>query len=134
MRLMARTNALLVAIVRPVLPTGVTLGTRIPDTMPLPFVMVRRSGGAYLDGRGLDSALVDVQVWATTDDQAEELAELVRAVLWQAYREQASVPDVGSVSLVREESAPAEIPSDTEDHGTYRYQATYTVNTRPPRA
>lgn len=131
MRLMARTNALLVALVRPRLSAEVTLGTRIPDRMPTPFVLLRRAGGAYIDGRGLDAALVDVQVWATSDAHAESLAELVRAVLWEAYRSQASVPGVGSVSLVREESAPVEIPSDTEDHGVYRYQATYTVHTRP---
>lgn len=128
---MPRTNALLNEVIRPQLPGGVTLGNRIPATMVRPFVLVRRTGGAWLDARGLDSAIVDVQVWATTDEEAERLAELVRALLWKAYRAQTTVPGIGSVSLVREESAPAEIPADTEDHSIYRYQATYTVNTRP---
>lgn len=131
MRLMPRTNRLLLELVRPAMPAGVTVKTRIPDTMPKPFVLLRRSGGSWLDARGLDSAVVDVQTWATTDEEAEGLAERVRALLWSAYRTGATVPGVGSVSLVREEAAPVEMPSDSEDHGVYRYQATYTVNVRP---
>ena len=127
-----RVDALLVGILRPVLPAGVGLGTRIPDRMPPRFVMARRSGGASIHPEFLDSALVDVQTWAPTDQESEELSQLVRDTLYQASKSpQTIVPGVGYIAWFSEESAPSVIPSDTEDHQSYRYQATYSLHTRP---
>lgn len=127
-----RTDALLLGILRPVMPPGVTVGSRIPDTMPLPFVLARRSGGSSIHPEFLDQAVVDVQTWAPTDTESEELSQIAREALYRASRyPQVVVPGVGSISWFDESSAPVLIPSDLEDHDTYRYQATYAINTRP---
>lgn len=127
-----RTDALLVAVVRDAAPAGVTVGSRIPDRMGLPFVMVRRSGGSSIHPEFLDQAVVDAQVWATSDTEAEALAQTVRDALYRSSRHpQFVLPGVGSIAYFTEMSAPTLIPSDTEDHDTYRYQATYTIHTRP---
>ncbi|RCV53471.1 DUF3168 domain-containing protein [Marinitenerispora sediminis] len=131
-RLLPRVDALLVGILRPALGPGVTVGTRIPDQMPLPFVMARRAGGASIHPRFLDQALVDVQVWAGSDAEAEGLAQAVRDALYEASTTpQVIVPGMGYLSWFAEQAAPVLLPSDTEDHNVYRYQATYQINTRP---
>lgn len=127
-----RTDALLMAVLRPVMPSGVTIGSRIPSTMPLPFVLARRTGGSSIHPEFLDQAVVDVQTWAPTDAESEELSQLARDTLYRASRyPQTVVSGVGSISWFTESSAPVLIPSDLEDHGSYRYQATYAINTRP---
>lgn len=127
-----RTDALVVAVLRAAVPAGVVVGTRIPDEMPLPFVLGRRSGGSSIHPEFLDAALVDVQTWAGTDAESEELAQTARDALYRASRfPQFVLSGVGSVAWFDEVSAPALIPSDTEDHDTYRYQASYTIHTRP---
>lgn len=127
-----RTDALLLAVVRAAVPPGVTVGSRIPDRMALPFAMVRRSGGSSIHPEFLDQAVVDAQVWAADDTTAEALAQTIRDALYRASRyPQFVLPGVGSVAYFDEASAPTAIPSDTEDHGSYRYQATYTIHTRP---
>ena len=69
---------------------------------------------------------------ATSDDESEDLAQTIRDALYQASRyPQFVLPGVGSIAHFDESSAPTLIPSDTEDHDTYRYQATYTIHTRP---
>lgn len=127
-----RTDALLVAVARAAVPPGVTVGTRIPDRMVLPFVLVRRSGGSSIHPEFLDQAVVDAQVWAPTDDESEDLAQTIRDALYRASRyPQFVLSGVGSIAYFDESSAPTLIPADTEDHDTYRYQATYTIHTRP---
>ena len=127
-----RTDALLVAVARAAVPPGVTVGTRIPDRMVLPYAMVRRSGGSSIHPEFLDQAVVDAQTWATSDTASEDLAQTIRDALYQASRyPQFVLPGVGSIAHFDESSAPTLIPSDTEDHDTYRYQATYTIHTRP---
>lgn len=127
-----RTDALLVAVVRAAVAPTVLVGSRIPPHMPLPYAMVRRSGGSSIHPEFLDQAVVDAQTWATSDTASEDLAQTIRDALYQASRyPQFVLPGVGSIAYFDESSAPTLIPSDTEDHDTYRYQATYTIHTRP---
>ena len=127
-----RTDALLVAVVRAAVPPSAVVGSRVPDRMPLPYVMVRRSGGSSIHPEFLDQAVVDTQVWAASDAGAEELAQTVRDALYRASRHpQFVLGGVGSIAYFDESSAPTLIPADTEDHDVYRYQATYTIHTRP---
>lgn len=127
-----RTDALLMGLLRPVLPAHVRAGTRVPARMPLPFVLARRTGGSSIHPEFLDQAVVDVQTWAPTDEESEALSQLVRDTLYRASRyPQTVIPGVGSVAWFTEAGAPVLVPSDLDDHDTYRYQATYTINTRP---
>ena len=127
-----RTDALLLAVVRAAVPPGVTVGSRIPVHMPLPYAMVRRSGGSSIHPELLDQAVVDAQTWATSDTVSEDLAQTIRDALYRASRyPQFVLAGVGSIAYFEESSAPTLIPADTEDHDVYRYQATYTIHTRP---
>lgn len=119
-------------VLRAVAPAGLVLGTRIPATMPARYLMARRAGGSSIHPEFLDQAVVDVQCWAPTDTESEDIAQWARDALYRASRyPQPVVPGVGSISWFSETSAPREIPADTEDHGSYRYQATYSITTRP---
>lgn len=128
-----RVNALLLGVLRasdP--PEGLTIGSRIPAHMPLPYLMATRAGGSSIHPEFLDQALVDVQTWAPTDAEAESIAQWARDALYRASRyPQLVVPGVGSIAWFDETVAPREIPSDLDDHDVYRYQGTYALNTRP---
>lgn len=124
MRRFAPVEDLLLGILRPAL-TGATVGTLIPATMPYPFVLGRRAGGGSADPRFLDSPLVDVQVWATSDKAAADVSADARFALVTAWRAQTVVPGVGSIGRFADQSGPALLPGDDVPHGVYRYQATY---------
>ncbi|PZG20599.1 hypothetical protein [Nonomuraea aridisoli] len=133
-RLLARVNDLLLGLLREPLKAdwpGITVGTLIPARMTYPFVLARRAGGASIDPRFLDQALVDVQVWARTDSDAEDISEAARVLLVQAWRSQTVVPSVGSISRFRDQAAPDLLPGDEVPNGIYRYQATYELAVRP---
>jgi hypothetical protein len=53
--------------------TGVEVRVSVPDPMPLPFVLVRREGGARADVLN-DRAGIGVDVWAETEAEASSLA------------------------------------------------------------
>ena len=128
-----RVNALLLGVLRASSPpAGLTMGSRIPDTMRLPFLMARRSGGAFIHPEQADAPLVDVQVWAIGEKSAEEISQWARDALYRASRTpRIRVPGVGYINFFDEQVGPREIPADTDDHGTVRYQASYSITTRP---
>lgn len=128
-RRFAPVETLLLAILRPALPAA-TVGTLIPATMPYPFVLARRAGGASLDERFIDQPLIDVQVWAESDTAAGGLSADARHALVTAWRSQAVVPGVGSIARFRDSAGPTLLPDDTVPHGVYRYQATYELAIR----
>lgn len=127
-RLLPSVNDLLLGILRPALPGDVTIGDLIPATMPYPFVLARKAGGAAIHPQFVDSAIVDIQVWAKTNRQAENLAEDCRVALYEAWRNQTVVPNVGHIGYYDEQSSPVLI--EVTDN-VYRYQATYTLVIRP---
>ncbi|MFB7643885.1 hypothetical protein ACFC0S_03185 [Streptomyces sp. NPDC056084] len=98
----------------------------------LPLVVARRVGGAALDARGIDSALVDVQCAAGTRLEASRLARTARAALANACADQFRGAD-GYLSHFEDVAGPAELRTGDPDAGPdlFRFQATYRVTARP---
>lgn len=118
---------------------GVTVMSRIPDhiTEHLPLVVIRRVGGDSTHPWFFDVPWINVQCWC--DDRhpgadpfraAGDLADDVRRVLWEAWRTQRVVPDLGWIGYIRESTAPQEI-SDVDRPFLGRYSATYELRVRP---
>ena len=74
-RLLPDAERLVLALLRPVFP-GVSFGTLIPDDLAdrLPYVVIRRVGGAAIDGRFLDQAVVSADVWHASKASASAFA------------------------------------------------------------
>lgn len=81
---------------------GVALGNRKANPFTPPFVAVRRSGGVS-DGIVLDRPRIDVQVWHVDDGQAQDLAQLCRALLLR-------MTGTGGVIRARDFAGPTPIP------------------------
>lgn len=90
--------------------TGVKVGVTVPNPRPTRLVTVRRDGGPRLDVVR-ESARIGVNVWAGTEQDASDLARLVRALLW-------AMPDGKPVTKVTELSGPSPV---AEDSGARRY-------------
>ncbi|MEO3851754.1 hypothetical protein ABGB09_29700 [Streptomyces sp. B8F3] len=133
MALLSSPVDLLLGILRPALP-AVTVGTLLPEPVPLPYALARPMGGAAPDMRFLAGALVDIQTFAETDRDAEQLAAVARTALVVAWRTQQVVPGVGSIGHLTERAAPVLLPDERTGHGIYRYQATYEITIRPAAA
>ncbi|MFJ4701958.1 hypothetical protein ACIP5N_27735 [Streptomyces sp. NPDC088768] len=95
------------------------------------LVAVHRVGGAAIDPRYVDRALLDVQCFGTNRRAASLLARTVRAALLDACRTQTAT-DEGSLSGFSEVTGPwCTGPDET---GTLtRFIATYQVLARPAR-
>lgn len=89
----------------------VYVGTVIPRAKPPRMVLLRRDGGARLDIRR-ESARLTVRVFGATEDEAANLAAMVRAILGASA-------DGKPVALVREMSGPVPIP-DSPGKPAYR--------------
>lgn len=133
MRLLPDAERLALALLRPQF-GGVQFGTLLPDDVAsrLPFVMIRRVGGAPVDGRFLDRASMSVDVWHTSRSGAADLAEDIRVALLAAW-EQQTVTDHGHVAYVTADAAPVELRTPDQPDTHHRFQATYSIATRPPR-
>lgn len=128
----------LLPILRGGLP-GVNVFSRVPEGIPkfLPLVVIRRTGGSSDHPEFLDIPWINVQCWAARDADtdparnAHDLADAVRGVLWQAWRNQVVTP-AGWIRRIRESSAPEEI-NDPDVPMFGRYQATYEIWVRKAR-
>lgn len=132
-RLLPDAERLTLALARSALST-VEFGTDIPDDIAtrLPFVVIRRGGGAAINPRFLDQPVVSVDAWHSSKAGASDLAEDVRVALLAAWEDQ-TVTEFGSVSAFSEESGPSELRTDEQPDTIFRYQANYAISTRPPR-
>jgi hypothetical protein len=117
----------------------VTVMSRIPDeiTKHLPLVVIRRVGGDSTHPWFFDQPWINVQCWVGDDGpsgdpfrDAGDLADDVRRVIWEAWRTQRVVPNLGWITYVRESSAPQEV-SDVDRPFIGRYTATYELRVRP---
>lgn len=140
-RLFAPATSLVLEILRPAIAPVPIQGLQPDLTLtPPPVAMARRvpGGGAY-DPRGYDRAVIDAQNWHTTDRDADDLADAIRAALITAWRTQLVIPGMGYIAHYEETAAPALLPDSAQGSGTstpkntYRYQATYTLGLRPHR-
>jgi hypothetical protein len=113
--------------------------TRIPDSLPnhVPLVVIQRVGGDSTHPWFFDQPWINVQCWCDdkgpTGDPSRDAADLaddVRRVLWEAWRNQRVVPDHGWITYIRESSGPREI-ADNDRPFLGRYSATYELRVRP---
>lgn len=130
-RLLPDAELLTLDLLRSALPST-TFTTMIPDDVleRVPLVIVRRVSGAAIHPRFLDRATMSVDAWHTSKADAAELAESVRTALFLAWDSQ-TVTTHGHVAYFDETAAPSEIRADEPDTVT-RYQASYSLATRPP--
>lgn len=61
----------------------VYVGTTTPSPRRARMITIRRDGGASTDGL-LEAAQIGVNVWADTEQDVNDLARLIRALLWAA--------------------------------------------------
>lgn len=103
---------------------GVPTGSKVPNPRPDEFYRVQRIGGVSRSVV-LDDALLVVEAWAPTDQEADDLAQLARAHLLALCSDH-----VGSTLLYRatDASAPALLPDPVS--GSPRSTATYQVTAR----
>lgn len=83
----------------------VYVGNTVPNPRRSRMVTIRRDGGIVTEGL-LDAAQVGVNVWAETDQDANDLARLVRALLWAS-------PDGKPITRVEDISGPVSIADDS---------------------
>ena len=133
----------------------VTVGSRIPEDLSdkLPFVMVRadrRSGAQSFrsgDERFLKTSLLSIETFTTglnAENDGYDLQESVRLALWQAWHDQVTVPDAGSISKILNSSEASLVSDYATSTGVVQYaslpkgaartEAIYQVFTRPPAA
>lgn len=132
----------------------ITVGSRIPADMSdkLPFVMVRadrRSGGQTRqsgDERFLRSSLLSIEtftVGVNAENDGYALQESIRLALWQAWRDQVTVPDAGSISTIISSSDAALVSDYATSTGVVQYaslpknaartEQIFQIFIRPPR-
>ncbi|MGW0929556.1 phage tail termination protein [Streptomyces sp. NPDC002644] len=113
--------------------TGVRVAVDIPADWDASsaLVVAHRVGGAAVDPRFLDRALIDVQVFEPDRNDASALARRARAALLAACQTQFS-DGTGSLSGFREITGPWS--SGPETHANIsRFIATYEVMARPAK-
>lgn len=88
-------------------PTGANNKPTRKDRM----VIIRRDGGPRLDGAREVSRL-GLQVWATTDQEVNDLARMVRALLW-------SSADGNPVVRVDDQSGPTDVADESRQPCRY---------------
>lgn len=103
---------------------GVETSNRVPNPRPAEFYRVQRVGGVSRE-IVIDDALILVEAWASTDGEADDLAQLARAHLLAICGDH-----VDGVLLYRavDASAPALLPDTLS--GQSRSTATYQVSAR----
>lgn len=132
----------------------IKVGSRIPADMSdkLPFVMVRadrRSGGQTRqsgDERFLRSSLLSIEtftVGVNAENDGYALQESIRLALWQAWRNQVTVPDAGSISTIISSSDAALVSDYATSTGVVQYaslpknaartEQIFQIFIRPPR-
>lgn len=109
--------------------------TTIPQGMPLPYVRLSEISSNPEYHLGGEAAVlptvVQVDVWAETDDDASEIAELIRLAPLSGYRGQWTAPD-GTLTNVKNVTIEAEFgtfedPKDDSDDMRYRNTRDYRI-------
>lgn len=90
---------------------NVYVSNRVPTQRRDRMVLVRRDGGPRLD-QTREAARLAVRVWDTNEQDCNDLARLVRALLWAA-------PNGDPVLRVRDLSGPSSVPDESKVHQRY---------------
>ncbi len=104
----------------------VAVCTILPAGFEAPIVRVQRLGGAWRARKVLDDARLDVDCWAGSPADVNDLVGEVRAVLEAST---GFVSDAGLVTFSRELSGPTWRPEDRTD--LYRKGLTHQLMIRP---
>lgn len=131
----------------------IRVGSRIPEDLSeyMPFVMVRadrRSGAATSsssDERFIKTSLLSIETFTTgvnAENDGYDLQESCRLALWEAWRNQTTIPDAGSISRVISSSEAALVSDYATSTGVVQYaslpkgaartEAIYQLYVRPP--
>ena len=108
----------------------VTFGSIRPDSMPTSFVLLTRIGGdAAPMARSApltDTAVMDVQCWASTQHAASQLARTTRAALYESRGQHA----LGVISRVQPFTGLGEIPDPLAPQvmSRYGFGLTFTIH------
>lgn len=94
---------------------GVHVGTRVPTSRPSTFVVVRRLGGPRLN-LVADNAMLGVECWADSEQEAQDLAQLSRGLI-HALR--GTSQDGVAVYRITEVAGPQELPDPDSDQCRY---------------
>lgn len=118
----APATAVLTVLIRERLPSefaDVRVCTKIPNPRPGRIIRIsRRPGGGMGDGGHTDVVLTLVECWAATEDDAEDLANLARAILKSA---RSHTVDGTFIRRWKEDSGPYSWPDES---GQERFQFT----------
>jgi hypothetical protein len=131
-------NMLLTQIIRPALlaedPDGrPEFMTKFPASVldHLPLIVGKGTPGSEIDPRfGADSVVVQFDVYANDEVEAQKWAAWVRDLLVDCWEKQ-TVFDAGYVSYFSTVVVPWELPDSTVPDGVVRYLAEYRINVRP---
>lgn len=102
-------EALLTAWLRGQL-TGVTVGNKLPNPRPDPFVLIQRHGGVR-QTVVTDAAQVGLECWAGRDYEAHDLLQQCRSLL--LYQIPGQILDGHTVYRVDEMGGPSNLPDST---------------------
>lgn len=89
----------------------VHVDTKMPAKRPKRAVILRRDGGTRLDS-ARESARLSAQVWASTEQDVNDLTRLVRALVWAA-------PTGDPVVRVDDSAGPSTIVDESDQPGRY---------------
>lgn len=136
-RVLPSTDGLLLAFLRPVL-TDVQVVSRYPAPRlrQFPIALIRRvPGGGAVHPRFLDSPTAQLDVFAKSATEAEDVAHRVIQTLYEAWDKQTVVDDGtginGHIGVFDVSDGPAELRDSDQDEDIYHYTATLELLVRP---
>jgi hypothetical protein len=95
------------------------VGSRVPDPRPARFVTVQRTGGP-VHSLVVDGAQLTLEAWASSEEDAHDLAQLVRAFL---HRMGGELVDGVAVYGVHEFAGPGLLPDPVSEQPRYTFTA-----------
>lgn len=98
---------------------GRVYGFELPASPTFPAVRVLRLGGANVVSEHMDGALLQIDVWGGTAEQAWDATAAVRAELWDL--EGVNVPGIGTVTGIEELSGPAWLPDPRTERARWTW-------------
>lgn len=101
---------------------GVPVSSRVPDKRPNDFIRVLHAGGAGTVNPALDDVAFTVESWSTSEGEAADRAQLVRAQLRSA-----TTMGGHAVYAYNEWGPPVDLPDES---GQFRFTFTFSIRIR----
>lgn len=90
---------------------------KVPTTRPDEWVLVRLVGGARLN-KVADEPRLAIEAWSTTDEDAHDLAQECRGLVWQL---RGTTLDGVAVYRIQEASGPQNFPDPVSDQPRFTF-------------